>query len=69
MDKRPEIYEKLKKRISEKHGAPDTSEETGIDISNLWKLKNGYVLELRSIKDEDSPVIDIHWVKLAVNPE
>lgn len=64
MDKRTSIFEQLQKKISEKHGAPTSSEETSVDISNLWRMKSGYVIELRSIKDEESLVIDIHWVKL-----
>lgn len=63
MAKRRELFDQLAKKITEKHGVPEMDEETSVDISKLWKLKNNYTIELRLIKDDNSPVIEIHWVK------
>jgi hypothetical protein len=63
LDKRKEMFEQLKMKIEKKHGAAKEGQDTSIATSKVWKLKNGYIIELRLIKDDDSPVIDIHWVK------
>lgn len=62
MDKRRELFEEWSKKILEKQGAP-TESDTSQATSRLWKLKTGFTIELRLIKDENSPVVDIHWVK------
>lgn len=63
MDKRKEVYEQLMKKIIERHGAANDGEDTSIATSKVWRLKNGFAIELRLLKDDNSPVIDVHWVK------
>lgn len=63
MEKRREVFEQWAKKITERLGAAKEGEDNSIDTSKLWRLKGGVVLELRLIKDDDSPVVDIHWVK------
>lgn len=63
MDKRGEVFEQWLKTISERHGAPTGEEDNSPASSKLWKLKNRVAIELRLLKDEDSPVVDIHWAK------
>jgi hypothetical protein len=62
-DKRKEVFERWVKLIVERHGAAKEAQDNSIDASRVWRLKDGVALELRLIKDDDSPVIDIHWVK------
>jgi hypothetical protein len=62
-DERGEVFARWLKLIVEKHGAPKEDQDTSVDTSKVWRLKDGVALELRLIKDDDSPVIDIHWVK------
>lgn len=62
MEKRAEVFEAWSNRIVEKHGKV-TSESVTEDVtSRLWNL-DGVLLELRLIKDANSPVVDIRWVK------
>jgi hypothetical protein len=62
MEKRNEVFEQWSRRIIEKHGKV-TSESITEDVtSRLWDI-DGVLLELRLIKDVNSPVIDIRWVK------
>jgi hypothetical protein len=61
MEKRKELFSQWTSRIVDKHG-PATESDTTTDTSRLWKLKDNVLLELRLIKDDNSPVIDIHWV-------
>ncbi len=62
MEKRAEVFEAWSRRIVEKHGKV-TSESVTEDVtSRLWNI-DGVLLELRLIKDVNSPVIDIRWVK------
>ena len=63
LDKREEVFEQLRLKIVKKHGVATEEKDTSIDTSKVWRLKNGFIIELRLIKDDDSPVIDIHWVK------
>jgi hypothetical protein len=63
LDKRKEVFGRWLKIIVERHGAAKEEQDTSIDTSKVWRLKNGVALELRLIKDDDSPVVDIHWVK------
>lgn len=62
-DKQKEVFEAWLKKLIEKHGAAKETLDSSISISHVWRLKNGFVIELRSLKDTDSPVVDIHWVK------
>lgn len=62
MEKQQEVFLAWQKKVTERHG-PAKEAEDNIAISNVWKLKDGFVIELRSIKDVNSPVIDIHWVR------
>lgn len=63
-DKQKEVFEAWLKRLNEKHGAAQETTDNTISISHVWRLKNGFVIELRSLKDINSPVVDIHWVKV-----
>lgn len=63
MEKRKEVFAQWTRKIIAKHGAAKEEEDNSIHTSKLWRLKNGFVIELRLIKDVDSPVVDIHWVK------
>lgn len=62
MEKRAEVFESWSKRIVEKHGKVTKESVTEDVTSRLWNL-DGVMLELRLIKDVNSPVIDIRWVK------
>jgi hypothetical protein len=62
-DKQREVFETWLKKLKEKHGAATETTDNSIYLSHVWRLKNGFVIELRSLKDTDSPVVDIHWVK------
>lgn len=63
-DKQKEVFESWLKKLTDKHGAAKETSDNSIYISHVWRLKNGFVIELRSLKDTDSPVVDIHWVKV-----
>ncbi|HEV7905405.1 MAG TPA: hypothetical protein VGO96_16310 [Pyrinomonadaceae bacterium] len=62
-DKQKDVFEAWLKKLVEKHGAAKETSDNSISLSHVWRLKNGFVIELRSLKDTDSPVVDIHWVK------
>ena len=62
MDKRHEVFETWTKKITDKVGTPAHAESMD-HIENKWDLKDMVELELRLIKDDESPVVDIHWVK------
>jgi hypothetical protein len=63
-DKQKEVFEAWLKKLVEKHGASKEISDNSISLSHVWRLKNGFVIELRSLKDTNSPVVDIHWVKV-----
>jgi hypothetical protein len=63
-DKQKEVFETWLKKLTEKHGAAKETSDNSISVSHVWRLKNGFVIELRSLKDVNSPVVDIHWVKV-----
>ena len=62
-EKQKEVFEAWLKRLVEKHGAAKETSDNSISLSHVWRLKNGFVIELRSLKDSNSPIVDIHWVK------
>lgn len=62
-DKQKAVFEAWLKKLTEKHGAAKEISDNSIYLSHVWRLKNGFVIELRSLKDADSPVVDIHWVR------
>jgi hypothetical protein len=64
MEKRKSVYESFLKKLEERHGATKEKEDDSIATSKVWRLKNGFAIEVRLLKDENSPVVDIHWVKL-----
>lgn len=63
-EKRVEVFESWLRRLTERHGKPNEESDNEVSTSKVWRLKNGFVVELRSLKDPNSPVVDIHWVKL-----
>jgi hypothetical protein len=62
-EKQKDVFEAWLKKIVERHGASKEVSDTEVSISHVWRLKNKFVIELRSLKDTDSPVVDVHWVK------
>ncbi|HEX8423237.1 MAG TPA: hypothetical protein VF634_07495, partial [Pyrinomonadaceae bacterium] len=62
-DRQREVFGAWSKKLNEKHGAAQETTDDSISISHVWRLKNGFAIELRSLKDPQSPVVDIHWVK------
>lgn len=60
--KRQEVYNRILQKITERHGDPDQSVEDSVSSSKLWKLSEGIILELRVLKEESHPAIDVHWV-------
>lgn len=63
-DKQKEVFAAWLKKLNEKHGAAQETTDDSVSISHVWRLKNEFVIELRSLKDINSPVVDIHWVKI-----
>lgn len=62
--RRREIFESWLRRLTGRHGKPAEESDNEVSTSKVWRLKNGFVIELRSLKDPNSPVVEIHWVKL-----
>ena len=62
-EKQKEVFEAWLQKLNERHGAAQETSDNSIYISHVWRLKNNFVIELRSLKDINSPVVDIHWVK------
>jgi hypothetical protein len=63
MEKRQAVFEQWTKKITDKHGVAKAVEDNSIATSRVWKLPNGFAIELRLLKDDNSPVVDLHWVK------
>ena len=63
LDRQREVFEQFSRKIGDRHGDSKEVSDTSVDTSKVWRLKDGFVIELRLIKDDDSPVIDVHWVK------
>ena len=62
-EKQRDVFEAWLKKLTARHGAAKEGSDNSILVSKVWRLKNGFVIELRSLKDVNSPVVDIHWVK------
>lgn len=62
MDKRKDVFNAWEKRLVNHHGAPKETQENRAHVSDVWRFSNGVVIELRLLKDDDNPVVDIHWV-------
>lgn len=65
MDDRAALYDRYLKKLIATHGKPSETHDDAIAISNVWRLDKGLAIELRSPKDVNSPVVDIHWVHSA----
>lgn len=63
MEKRRQVFESLKRKIIARHGATKEIVDETDGISYVWRLKNGFIIELRQLKDINNPVVDVHWVK------
>lgn len=61
--KRAEVYGAWLKKLTERHGA--AAEERDDEFANMkvWRLKNGFAIQLRTLKNEHSPLVEIAWVK------
>lgn len=58
-----EVFASWLKRLVERQGAAKEEEDNSVAVSKVWRLKDGFVVELRAVKDADSPIVDVHWVK------
>lgn len=63
-ERRAAVFDSWLRRLTGRHGKPSEESDNEISISKVWRLANGFVIELRSLKDPNSPVVDIHWTKL-----
>lgn len=61
-DKQKDVFEAWSRKLVERHGDAK-EEETGYAAERLWRLKNGFVIQLRSMKESQSGVVVAHWVK------
>lgn len=64
MERRTEVLKSWRDKIELRNGPPTEIHDDEYAISYVWRFKSGDALELRSPKDVNSPVVDIHWVKL-----
>ncbi|HJR07949.1 MAG TPA: hypothetical protein VJ842_11875 [Pyrinomonadaceae bacterium] len=62
-EKQKDVFDEWLKKIVGRHGVSKEVSDTEVSISHVWRLKNKFVIELRSLKDAGSPVVDVHWVK------
>lgn len=62
LERRKEVFEAWGKRVAARHGAAK-EEESEYAVERLWRLKNGFAILLRTLKDANSPVVEIRWVK------
>ena len=58
------VFARWSKILIAKHGAPSEITDDKEAISKVWRLKSGYTVELRMPKDIDSPIVDLHWVRV-----
>jgi hypothetical protein len=63
LDKRTELFERWSSTLKERLGPPDEQQDNSISVSQVWRLKDGVAIELRTLKDANSPIVDVHWVK------
>lgn len=62
-DKRKEVYDLWLNKITNSLGKPIELDDNSIHTSNVWRSNSGVALELRILKEEGSPIVDVHWVK------
>lgn len=62
-ERRGEVFASWVRRLTERHGKPAEESDNETYTSKVWRLKSGFVIEVRSLKDPNSPVVDIHWAK------
>jgi hypothetical protein len=63
MDRREEVFKRWVKQFTQKYGSATEESDNSIATSRVWRLKSGFAIELRLLKDPDTPVVDVHWVK------
>ncbi|HZS49185.1 MAG TPA: hypothetical protein VFC63_29220 [Blastocatellia bacterium] len=61
-EKQDKVFADLQRALSEKYGDIASESDTSLDLSKLWKPGKQIVVELRKVKDPDSPVITLQWV-------
>lgn len=61
--KRAELYDAWLKKLTARHGAATEDHDDEFAVIKVWRLKNGFALQLRTLKDAHSPVVEVTWVK------
>jgi hypothetical protein len=61
--KRAELFDAWLKKLTERHGAAQEERDDEFALIKVWRLKNGFALQLRTLKDAHSPVVELTWVK------
>lgn len=62
-DKRAALFDAWLKKLTARHGEPAETHDDEFALIKVWRLKNGFALQLRTLKDAHSPVVEITWVK------
>lgn len=61
--KRAEVYDAWLKKLTERHGAATEEHDDEFATMKVWRVENGFAIQLRTLKDAHSPVVEITWVK------
>jgi len=62
-EKRAALFDAWLKKLTGRHGEPAETHDDEFALIKVWRLKNGFALQLRTLKDAQSPVVEITWVK------
>lgn len=62
-DKRAALFDAWLKKLTERHGEPAETHDDEFTLIKVWRLRNGFAIQLRTLKDEHSPVVEVAWVK------
>ena len=61
--KRAEVFEAWLKKLTERHGPAQEERDDEFASTKVWRLKSGFAVQLRTLKDAHSPVVELTWVK------
>lgn len=62
-EQRAALFDAWLKKITDRHGEPTENHDDESALIKLWRLKNGFAIQLRTLKDANSPVVELTWVK------
>jgi len=63
MDKQKKVFDQYQKKLVSTLGKSTEDFDDIYGLTKMWKIKDGYIIALKKLKDAENPIIELRWIK------